>query len=463
MDAALAHVTGHALDHRWLAAGNFTFDQVRGTVQVRLLDDFGQIVSEQRIDYPRNARAGFGSSIAIDGSTMAIGAPQRMFRGLPNVGEVWIYQFIGQRWEPVQVLVPDPSTQVHSHSFGQLVHMDGDRLFVYGRHQLTNGMVHIYQRDSTGRYIERQILTRPTPIGINNLNFGSSIATWDDWLLLGMPRQFNQRGRAFLYHLNSTTNLYQEIHEFQSHLPAPPQPFNQGNSFGFGVAIWDDIVAIADASAWDPVTNDFGAIFVFRPDALGRYPTIANELLRPRPGVAQVLGGLGRTYFDGGIVTTAAGTPGTPTQFDDNLYVFSAGPESNLCSAGPGGVSTTGIQLDTFVDPFVPGSVSGRGLLLSSIPVATRYLVLGSLTGQSFPAYSVLGVQGLCLDAPYARVAFGVAGGDNGLALVNPESLTAQGDAFLVGFGTVHLQALCYPPAGAGIPTWTNGVSLILP
>jgi len=457
-----SNFNGHALDGRWVALGNFAFDQIRGTVQMRLLDDRGQIVNEQRIDYPRNVRAGFGISIAIEGSSMAIGAPQTTFRGLPHVGEVWIYELVGQVWEQVQILVPDPSIQVHSHAFGRLVHLDGDRLFVGGRYQLGNGIVHVYERASTGRFVETQTLTRFAPLGVNTLNFGVSMATWNDWLLLGSPRDFNERGRAYLYHRNGTTNLYTEVHEFRSHLAAPPPPFNQGNGFGYGVGIWDGIVVVADSGAWDPVTNDRGAIFVFRPDALGLYPTIANELLRPRPGIAQVLGGVGRTYFEGGIVTTSAHTPGTPTQFDDNMFVFSAGPESSLCSAGPGGVSTTGIQLDTFADPAVAGSVSGRGLLLSSLPAGSRFMVLGSLTGQSMPAFTLLGVPGLCLNAPYARVAFGAAGGSNGLALIEPDALTPQGDHFLTGFGTVHLQALCFPPGPSSTPAWTNGISLFI-
>ena len=184
--------------------------------------------------------------------------------------------------------------------------------------------------------------------------------------------------------------------------------------------------------------------------------------MRPTPGISNVLGGVGRTYFEGGFVTTAASTPGTPTVEDDNLFVFSAGPESSLCSAGPGGVSTTGIQLDTLADPSVSTSSSGRGLILSSIPAGTRFVVLGSLSGQALPALTLLGVPGLCLGPPYARVAFGAAGGGNGLALVNPEALTLQGDHFLTGFGTVHLQALCFPPGPTSSPAWTNGVSLFI-
>ena len=171
------------------------------------------------------------------------------------------------------------------------------------------------------------------------------------------------------------------------------------------------------------------------------------------------LGRMGPIHFEDGLLTAAGfGRGAVPL----SVVAFSVGPEVELCGA-PGGVSSSGIHLDTFVAGDAGAAAGGgprRGVLLSGAPAGTRYLGLGSFAGQPSPVGSLLGVPGLCLAPGFVRVDFGATGGPNDLCFAGPPELGTASERFLTTAGTVHLQALGFPPPGAGVPRWSNAVTL---
>lgn len=73
------------------------------------------------------ARAGFGAALALDGDTLAVGAPNPHFPAT-SPGAVWVYVRNGASFELEQVL--EPSAGLLGDQFGRALSLDGDRLAV---------------------------------------------------------------------------------------------------------------------------------------------------------------------------------------------------------------------------------------------------------------------------------------------------------------------------------------------
>jgi hypothetical protein len=246
--------------------------------------------------------------------------------------------------------------------------------------------------------------------------------------------------------------------EFRSHLPSAGTA--GGDGFGRTVGVEDGIVVVGDGRASGQGFAE-GALFVFRPDASGNYPTVASEVLRVPAGFASGLGGTHLDY-ENGIVSVIAGT-GSAVQ-RATAFTFSVGHEADFYGAA-NGVSTTGYYLDTFLDEDAGTAPTGgprRGLILSGAPTRTRYLILGALQGDPTGSGVLSGLSGLCLVPPFVRVTFGVVGGDNQLSITAANDLPPLSDRFLTVGGTVYLQGLCAPPPGMGPINWTNGIAVTI-
>ena len=77
--------------------------------------------SFEQLLVPSTGASNFGSSLAADGTTLAVGAMQVIG------GRVFVFEYIAGSWEEVAVLSPSTGG---SESFGMAVALDGDRLAV---------------------------------------------------------------------------------------------------------------------------------------------------------------------------------------------------------------------------------------------------------------------------------------------------------------------------------------------
>jgi hypothetical protein len=144
----------------------------------------------------------FGSSIDLQGNTALIGAPQD--NGLR--GSVYVFVNNGSGWSQQAKLVPsdiiNPSGSVY---FGTKVSLDGDTAAIgapfnpdEARHR---GAVYFFSR-STGQWMERSKLT-PND-NLSNHTFGSDVLLEGELLFVGSPVYFDARpGSVYVYSGNS--------------------------------------------------------------------------------------------------------------------------------------------------------------------------------------------------------------------------------------------------------------------
>ncbi len=151
----------------------------------------------------------FGSSLALDGDTLAVGA---QFEGsyasgvatnAPNVqednsinssGAVYVYIRTGNTWSQ-QAYLKSATTQVNG-NFGNSVALSGDMLAVGASGELARaGQVHFFTRNSTDWM--QQEPNRSSIIGANNF-FGSKIDLDNGLLVSSAPNENEKKGAVYV-------------------------------------------------------------------------------------------------------------------------------------------------------------------------------------------------------------------------------------------------------------------------
>lgn len=120
------------------------------------------------------AGAGIGSACAIDGNTVAIGVERLIFSGQGNTGRTYIYNRTGTTWTLAQTLVPNATNAV----FGSSVAITGNGLVVGATGDYAHPPAAVFFARENGTWIER--LRSDTPIPYGNgviIDFGQAAAT----------------------------------------------------------------------------------------------------------------------------------------------------------------------------------------------------------------------------------------------------------------------------------------------
>jgi choice-of-anchor B domain-containing protein len=159
-----------------------------GNVFVYNMEDDGTW-SQAQVLTPGGERAiGFGQSLAVDYTTLVIGAP------LGN--EVHIYSRGNDgTWSPSEMIT-------HSHArFGSALALKGDRLIIgaAGGRDVAGG-AYLYTKNDNDNW---QLADELTPESVSETDgYGRSVAIHGDELIVGAPRRSDGEGRAFVHSYN---------------------------------------------------------------------------------------------------------------------------------------------------------------------------------------------------------------------------------------------------------------------
>lgn len=147
--------------------------------------------------------AKFGMSIAVDGNTLVVGAPDAYVDGHQRLGKVYVYKREDQRYTLVQELPESSSLYPIRMNFGSAVAVRGDTIAVgipwvdsNGKNQGV-GKVEIYSKVSDGYAMTGFVTSEERN---TKLHFGSSLAMTDDTLVVGVPFDGgSDRGSVYVY------------------------------------------------------------------------------------------------------------------------------------------------------------------------------------------------------------------------------------------------------------------------
>lgn len=179
----------------------------------------------------------FGVSVAIEGSTLVVGARHDSIGFQTNEGAAYVYTFNGINWTdiPTQKLVASNGRRVDD-KFGISVGISGDTIVVgsWG-----NNKAYIFERDGGNQWIPGATLAHPNPPPVSASNgprFGWSVDISNNVIAVGAPASASpdpqlSKGAAYLYRKNGAVwNL----------VPEETRTGNvAGDEFGYAVALSD--------------------------------------------------------------------------------------------------------------------------------------------------------------------------------------------------------------------------------
>lgn len=238
-------------DGPWLAIGAPSLwcseDPQPGSVTVYLRNG-DQWMEFDRIDgpvAPPSIRTGFGTSIDIDGSTMAIGHLFGPVDGVA-VGTVEIREWNGQSWAQTATITPpapDPDAP-----WGYRIRLQDDLLVVacptYDFDGPDNGKIDVFVRTPDGDWVHRQTLTAPGRPASPAL-FAATIGLDGDTLAVGAPWLTptpERPARGAVYTFTWTGDDF----VLDAELASPSAPGTLVDGLGDDVAIHGDVLVVTE-------------------------------------------------------------------------------------------------------------------------------------------------------------------------------------------------------------------------
>ncbi|MEP7383117.1 MAG: FG-GAP repeat protein, partial [Gemmatimonadota bacterium] len=153
-----------------------------------------RVTGTLRADEPKE-RDGFGATLTTDGTTLLVGRVDMVFG--PDSGRGAVHAFrraSNGAWTPAGVLVAE-SRQARA-SFGTAIAIAGDLAYV-GAPAEENGVVYLFRRQGDGSW--RPAGRLPVSDAASGDRFGSAIAVDGDRLAVGAPGRSSNRGAVFAY------------------------------------------------------------------------------------------------------------------------------------------------------------------------------------------------------------------------------------------------------------------------
>lgn len=166
------------------APGAFVDGESRGAAYLYNRQDEAWVQVGQLIASDGNASDGFGTAVAIAGDTIVVGAPSYALNGM-YAGAAYVFTRNGSRWSESAILVPSIVGDIR---FGFSVAVDGDTIAVgapYTDSGFTNsGAVYIFETDENGWTETTRLATGASGAVLSDL-FGWSVALKDNLLVIG--------------------------------------------------------------------------------------------------------------------------------------------------------------------------------------------------------------------------------------------------------------------------------------
>jgi len=201
-----------------------------------------------------NAHDRFGTSVAIDGNRIIVGAYGVDFTGI-NVGAAYIFYFNGANWDFTKELKASDGSNLDS--FGETVSLDDNRVIIGAQREDTNtGSAYIFDFDN-GNWTETVKLTADVD-ATTNAYFGRSLSLDGDQVLIGANQENFNTGAVYHYSLNSQNSTWELTQKLTAN-DASTDDF-----FGTSVALDNNIILVGANNGDNTNNSDAGATYVFQ-------------------------------------------------------------------------------------------------------------------------------------------------------------------------------------------------------
>jgi hypothetical protein len=214
--------------------------------------------AEQNIILADDGKAGdsFGYGVAIDGTTLLVGAFKADIDGVTDAGAAYVYVFGEEGWRQQAKLVAQPAFAEDTLGGKVALNNNVAMLGVSRRDDKgkDSGAVISFERESNA-WKQNQIFTAPDAKPGDA--FGQSIALTENFLVIGAPRSDalgNDAGAAYIYNRENGSWRYQT--------KITARDGAAGDLFGISVAA-DGNTILVGADLHDEKAENAGAVYVY--------------------------------------------------------------------------------------------------------------------------------------------------------------------------------------------------------
>ena len=277
---------------------------------------------DQRVAPPQGtADDQFGDHLDLDGDTLVVGTPGRDLGGAGDVGAAYVFRRTGGVWTEEQMLVaPDG---VETDAFGSAVAVSGDTVVVGAWNHdsptgIDAGSAYVYVRSGASWTLQQQLTASD---GTATDAFGVSVAVLGDTILIGAHGDDLGGGSAYVFRRTGTT--WAQTQKLMS------DNTSWDGFFGYSVDLSGDS-AIVGAPEDQSGGLFNGAAYVFR-EAGGTW-MLQQKLLPSDPGPFLAFGRSVALEGDRAVVGTGADTVGVYT-FSRSGTVWTEGARLTFAGA----------------------------------------------------------------------------------------------------------------------------------
>lgn len=276
----------------------------------------------------RVEKEGFGGSVAISGKTVVVGA-----EGDPNEpstrGSVYIFTRMGPRWKQQQLTAADAGEpNAVGTWFGHQVAISGKTVVVGAPLDRNGRQGSAYIFDSSGGFKQKLMPS----VEVENGFFGQSVAIDGERIVVGAQRdedKVDYSGSAYIFDFDSIREMWTQNPQRLTHSPKVVDDL-----FGTSVAISGDTVVVGAPGNYgaEPLPGaayifEFNGVWTPQTQKLTPSPRVENDLFGGAvalSGDTVVVGAPGDSRLNPGNVAT---TPGAAYIFEPDLV-----PRTLLCS-----------------------------------------------------------------------------------------------------------------------------------
>ena len=316
----------------------------QGAAYIYTSNDSTWSLDQELTDPAASAGDMFGHSVAISGNTVVIGA----FGTTRDTGAAYVYRRSTNGWSPMPQATLSASDQHGGDNFGYSVAVSGSTAVVgaYGLNKAT-GATYVFD-SSGGTWPETQELMAPR--GISKDEYGYAVGVSPSAIVVGSPGYNLSNGAAYFYGLDGTKWVFQAKRTGLK----PPGPGPGPNIFGSSVAVAGTtaVIGAPGENASDHINGHPGTAYVIVADG----GTWSQQV--------QIEGtdlGLGDVYG----VSVAISEAG------DTIAVGAPGPNRAYVFNNPGGMwSQTFAQTGAFGDIYSKSVAVSHSRLVAGAPGA---------------------------------------------------------------------------------------------
>lgn len=397
----------------------------------------------------------FGYKVALQGTTLVVGAPFADINGVSGQGAVYVFELVGNVWTQVQKLTA--SDGVEFDQFGCALAMSGDRLVIGAEEapigaNSSQGAAYIFER-TAGVWSEVHKLAEPTTIQ-NFAEYGFSVDVDGDWIVVGGAKAGSaQHGRAYVYWRDEggpgAWGLVQELED---------DIYDTNAEFGYSVDMDGDLLVVG-ADLLDRVAGTYeneGGAYVFRRDGTNYWNQVGKlfrtgALDNERAGHVVILDGttivMGGYATDGtaGLAQGAAWVFENPTQAADGWAQVAALEASDAQGGAYFGQSAAIFGRDVWIGSEGHDVGAGKTYRFSEDQGGVANWGESEQYVYSAPASNDLMGYSIAVDADHLAIGAFTLGGTGGAVLVYPGPGGGGGTSSVGDTPNAPVQVSAYP------------------